>query len=428
MKNHLFLKLQGAQKQKLILTQKMRQAFHVLALPILELKEYVNEEIEQNPLYEKKDSFNEKFLSFNEYHSRNNEEIFNKIAQKKSLFDHLMFQAREIFNTKEELLIAEVIFSNLNPKGFLELPISELGESLKIKEGKILSVLEKVQTFEPQGICARNLQECFLIQLKEKSKEKSLAYELINNHFQDFLNNRKNLLLKNLKISKEALQIIFDDIKSLKINPSSDFYDEKAPLLIPDIRIKFEKFKWKVLINEKEIPDFSINEKISNICIQREEKKFAQSNILKGKWLKDAIENRRKILGRITFFLIKKQKEFFLGIGGLRPLNLKSVANELNMHVSSISRAVANKYIECPVGIFPLKYFFSYSINSTDISNKTGIDFLKKIIEEEDKGRPLSDDALCRELANRGINIARRTISKYRRKLVIASAKDRKKY
>ncbi len=418
MKNELLLKIKPEQRQKLVLTQKMKQIFHVLELPVLELKEYVDSEIEQNPLLEKKERERD-FINKNTY----NDEILNSLAKKKSLFAHLMEQAHEIFSTKEELAIAEALFSNLNHKGFLAISTSELSAYLQITEEKLLEVLKRVQTFDPIGICAKNIQECLLLQLKEQKKENSLIFELVDKHFEAFLQGKNNFLLKTLKISSKKLKEMTHELKSLKLDPASDYGDEIASPPAPDIRIRYERPTWRVFINHSEIPSFSINA-LENISFDKEDKKYIQSCILKGKWLKESLENRRKILLKITFFIIKKQKDFLLSAGPLQPLNLKEIALDLKMHSSSISRAVSNKYIDSPLGILPLKYFFSSALSN--ISNKTALDVLKKLIDEEDKNAPFSDDILCKKLLEKGITIARRTISKYRKKLLIAPAKNRK--
>ena len=394
MKQYLQNKKTLLLQNKLILSQNMKNAIYILQLPILELKNWIMNEIEKNPLLEiiekkaeitqqpenpdtEEIEFSEnsyKYLSDSsieylyEHENKNKENtiLLDRISKTKSLYEHLLFQARAIFKSESDLIISKNIIGNLNSKGFLDFldtEIEELTKKIKVSKKKILDVLKIIQTFDPPGIAARNLQESLLIQLKQQKKQNTLCYKILKNHFKEVLQNKFYLLSKKLNISSQEIKkLIYKEIKTLNFIPSSKYnYTPSLPLII-DITIKYENARWIITINEDELPLFIIKENyfsFSKEILSSEDKKFIRLNILQGKWILKSLARRKKILIQIASFLVKKQRNYLLGLGNLTPLSYNDLAKELNLHVSTISRAANNKYVDCPLGILPLKAFFS---------------------------------------------------------------------
>jgi len=395
------------QKPKFIFSEKLKLFQHILKLPVLELKNYLDEQIEKNPLLEKVeiDVFNKEKKFF--------DPSIVQIKTKPSLYEHLMFQAREAFSNKEDLKIAKYLIMNLNEKGYLQIELKEIASLLSIPIKNIKDVLKKIQRFDPVGIAAKNLQESILIQLKAKNKTKQLSFYIIKNHFKDLLY-RKKFILKKFKIREEKLEeIIRRDYKGLKTDLTAEFSDDIIPHVVVDIVIKYEYKKWKILIKEGYF--IKKNEKFF-FKIREEEKSIIKKYEKEGLSIIQAIENRKSLLKKIAFFLIHSQKRYFLGEEDIIPYNVSYLSKKLKVHPSTMYRAISNKYVECPRGILPLKSFFSYSKNK---------EILKEVIEKEKKIS--SDKELSKKLLSYGIKLSRRTIAKYRKQLLIPSSRMRRK-
>jgi RNA polymerase sigma-54 factor len=464
MKPLFSIKAKQTMQNKLVLSLHMKKALEILTLPILELRTKVLQEIDQNPLLEKtedietreyekepeetvteidfsKDSY-EISGSFFDYFSKHydtnssnkNISTLDNSSKKISLLEHLNFQSTITFTSEEDLKIATYLIGNLNSKGFLGISIDEIAQDLCVLKQQVINVLEIVQSFDPPGIAAKNLQDSLMIQLKAQKKQNSMCYKVLKDFFPELIHNKISFISKKLKIPENIIQKeIKKEFNKLIWFPASIFSQEKIQTLIPDITIELIDNKWTVLINEKEIPRFIINEKYkayqNNPSLKKEEKTFIKNNVFQGKWLLNSLKTRQEIMRNIALFIIQKQKRYLTGEKNLIPLNYKDTATALNVNISTISRAVANKYIKSPIGITPLKSFFSISCNhQKDISNKTALELLKNLIHEEDKKKPLSDKRLTEQLAGLGISCARRTITKYRKKLKIESATKRKKF
>jgi RNA polymerase sigma-54 factor len=418
----------------------MKKALNILKLPIVDLENFVIDEMEKNPLLEKiEDEITENFFpknsSKNFSKTSNSFDPFYNIAKKKSLQEHLNFQAREFFS-KKYLKIATYIIGNLNERGFLDVPIEDIAKDLKTPKKEVLKVLKKIQTFDPIGIAARNLQERILIQLISKNKKNSLCFKIIKNNFDDFIKSKKTLLMKIFKISKKSLKEAIKDLKkNVNLNVTSNYVtsnylENRIEPIIPDIFIRCENSKWKISINKKNIPNFQINEKYKNLLknpLKKEEKDFIKKNILSGNLLKTSLKNRFSYLKEIASLLIKTQKNFFLFGDRIAPLSYQKTADKLKVHLSTIYRIVFDKYIDTPIGIFPLKSFFSSEkkIFENKISKREAFSLLKEIIQKENKKNPLSDDKISKMFLKRGISISRRTICKYRKKLFLESSNKR---
>ncbi len=441
------------QNKALLMSLAMQQAFHVLQMPLVELEQWLKDEIEQNPALEYQDvseeevpdsssetepseidfetsrfevlsSLDEGFESalFEE------EKHFEEPIHKLSLYEHLMVQA-EMALPVEELLFAEVLIGNLDQRGFLAASLSTLFNKEKLSKAE--AVLAKIQAFDPPGIAAPNLKMSLLLQLCLKGKEETLAYLLIDRHFDDLVHNRLRVLQKSLGCSDEELhRAVFQEIANLDLHPAARFNFEQLQSIAPDLIILKEEDSWQIEVNEETLPAF----RVAPAFIQSAtaEASYFRKQVAAAKWLERILERRRKILKEIGSFLIKRQAPFLSGeTKAPAPLTMLELAEALEMHHSTIVRAVAHKYVHCAPGLFPLRSFFTHVKVETDaeaISPAQVKELLKELIEKEDKRAPLSDQALAEEIQRQGVSVARRTMAKYRQALKIAPASHRKKY
>lgn len=408
-------KIQPSQNQKFHLTHLMKRTFLIMQMTNLELKEFLFTEIEKNPILDIKITSNAS--------TKKKYNDFVSIKYKPSLFEHLLIQTKEHFHLKEDLFIAENIIGNLDKKGYYTYDIEILAKALKVDINKISKILEIIKTFDPKGIAAKNLQERILLQTNDKN---SLEYKIIKDHFPEILKNKILKIAKKLKIKTQELQILIEKIlKNTNFDPTLDFLPIQTKEINPDIIIKKTKKNWIIEI-EEDLPFFEINKSYVNI-LEKEKTRSSKKYIFRAQILMKNILARRKILQNIVAYIIKKQSSFILRKGYLKPLTIKEIAAFLNVNPSTISRALLNKYIQCPLGLLPIKAFFSNSYKTLQNLKhiKTAIE---EIITEEDKQKPLSDIELTKKLRQKGFNLQRRTVSKYREKLYIGTSYQRKKY
>lgn len=476
------------QTQRLIMSPQMQQAINLLQLPILEINSMIDKELEGNPILEiseqeysqeerednynqeqklenssleeaesinlEKDNFEvlqklgeefgEAFLEQTGFVSKKTEEEEKKynhqtasIQGSTSFFSFLLQQAKEVFDTKKELHLAEVLIGNLDKQGFFTGSIEELALLENCEEEELEEILKEIQTFEPYGVGARSFQESLLIQLSCLKKQSSLAYEIIEKHFDDLLHNRIPNIAKKLKHPLEKImEAVEKDIAKLDFHPGNYLSQEKTAYIIPDLFFIKEGSSLRVEINEEEIPLLRINSKYLKMLeddeVDQDTKEYIIQKIASGKWLLQNLHHRNSTLRKIADLLIEHQRDYLLDDEGkLAPLTMKLMAQQLELHESTIARAVANKYVSCIKGLIPLRSFFTNAFLTSegeDISSRTVKDLLKEIIETEDKTRPLSDQTLSKQLQDQGIPCARRTVAKYRKELSIGNTTQRKKF
>jgi len=393
----------------------MHQSLHVLQLPLYELAEWVTKEIENNPLLE---FTNEKDPSYSRF------ALENSPITSCSLFEHLMSQAYQTFDSKEEIDLAEQIIGNLDERGFLSLPLNE--EAI-YNQSLYSSTLTAIQSFDPIGIAAYNLQHSFLLQLKYQNKENSLSYLIIKEYYDDLLHNRLLFLSQKLGCAlKEIKKIIQEEIKSLNIHPGYSFRNEITPYVYPDIIITREEELYPIEVNESLIPSFRIksNENQENLCLQ--------PYLHHANRLVYILNKRKKTLQAVGDYLFKRQKPFFLENNPhLNPMTLKEVAESIGLHESTISRAIADKYLSCSQGIFSLRKLFS-TVTKNDSGEEVSAQMVKQqlsqLINNENKKFPYSDEALAKQLKQLGQSCSRRTIAKYRHLLNIPHSSLRRKW
>ncbi len=392
-----------------MMTPAMQNALLVLQMPALELGSLIQKEIDSNPLLEPINSHTSfSFPSINDV----------PLQTQTSLYDLLQIEIAYIFQTEEDLLIAEKITGNLNQNGHLAFPVEELGGD----KNKIESVLKKIQQVAPPGVAAKNPQESLLLQINNKQ---SLAYKIIESCYNEFLQKRINQIQKKLQESEDKIiEAIYYIRKTLDPFPGRHFEHCPTYNIIPDATISYENDKWIIKINEHFIPKFSINSTYA-----KHNSPIVCRYIASGKWLLHTIERRKVTLTNILGYIISKQDAYLQGVThSLTPMTMRELAKEISLNESTITRAVSGKYIATPRGVLELRKCFTSKLISREgesISNQTAKDLLMHLIEKENKDRPFSDKILSSLLYKQGIPCARRTVSKYRKELKIETAAKR---
>ncbi|MFZ5573379.1 MAG: RNA polymerase factor sigma-54 [Thermodesulfobacteriota bacterium] len=466
--------------QQLIMTPQLQMAIKLLQLSRLELMDMVSQELESNPALDevqetigdespdaapempapdtgeqiKEVRIDENIQTdvdwsnyLDEYNSlgRNHYEIEHKdapayetfISSKKSLNDHLLWQLLMTLPTKEEEYIGSMIIGNLNQDGYLEIPLEEIATLSGSPIEQVEKVLTQLQTFDPIGVCARNLSECLLIQAAQLGLADTIVSDIIQHHIKNLENKNYKAICRALKISIKEVIAAVNVIKMLEPKPGRSYSTEEPQYISPDIYVyKFEE-DYVIVLNDDGMPKLRINpyykkavnrgEKISG-----DTKDYLQDKMRSAAWLIRSIHQRQKTIYKVMESILRFQKGFFdKGIAYLKPMVLRDVAQDIGMHESTISRVTTNKYAYTPQGIFELKYFFNSSINrihgealaSTSVQEK-----IRKIIESEDTKKPYSDDKIASMLKESNIDIARRTVAKYREMLGLLSSNKRKQF
>ena len=458
--------------QNIALTPQLIQAIKLFELNNIELEEYIDREIIDNPFLDKDDgsnekdndkNYNENNLSENnssiesEIHVSNqespiddqsnifdnsyggdNSEINNYIEEtvsfKKSSKDFLIEQVNIAFKNELDRQIAFLLIDNLDSSGFLKISLKDFSIDIGIDENKVNKVLSELKKFEPIGVFSQSLEESFLLQLEER--------KLLNNSIKKLINNLEILASGNLKKLAKICDTDEDEIfKMLKIirscnpRPLSSFdendYDD---IKEPDVIVKKVKSKWIVELNENTLPKVLVNtayyEELASKNLTKEDKDYLATRYASGKWLLKALEQRSATILRVSREIIKQQNSFLEdGLAHIKPMILKDIAKELDLHESTISRITNSKEIDTPRGIYSLKFFFSKAIASAgneDISSQSVKTKIRNFIDNETV-KTLSDTKLKDLLYDSGIKIARRTITKYREEMNIPSSFERKK-
>jgi RNA polymerase sigma-54 factor len=374
--------------------------------------------------------------------------IEQNLTKSLSLVDHLRWQLQMSDFTEAEKTLAEFIFGNLDDNGFLDLKgiereggektpdltLDDLAREVPIDGEDAECVLREMQEWEPVGACARSLQECLHVQAEVYGYD-DLELEIIDKHLHNLEKHNYPAIARDLKVSLEEVYEAVKQIQKLESRPARNFSetDDKTIAITPDVYIIKDGDKFVVSDNDRGVQRLYINESLTKQLLRDPQaKEFIGEKLRNAQWLIRAIEQRRKTIIRVTECIVEKQRDFFeKGVAFLKPMILRDVAEAVGMHESTISRVTTNKYVHTPQGLFELKYFFNSSIRRVadeDIASESVKQAIKKIIDEEDKSNPLSDQQIVELLAKRdGIQIARRTVAKYREMLGILSSSKRKK-
>lgn len=363
------------------------------------------------------------------------EHFMNSLTNEISLPEHLIEQLKYSDCPNEEIKGALYLIGSLNSKGFLTEDTSNIARESKIPYKVIEKSKSILQTLEPIGIGAKNIQESLLIQLKNNKLKNSIPFKIVKNHFDLLIRKNSIEISKKLKISVQKVEKAIKDLSNLELNPAKNFNQDFNSIIQPDVFIFKDTFNnWRIKLNTEYIPRL----KISNIYIKmlsekklnKKEKIFINENIKSGKFLINSIQARQNTIERITEKILKAQIDFFnKGIKHLKPLKMSQIAETLELHDTTISRAISNKHIKTPYGIFPFKYFFNsgFNANGKYLSNKSIQTMIYEIIKTENPHDPYSDQKIVNILKEKNIKIARRTVNQYRKILKIPPKRLRKK-
>ncbi|MCK4904799.1 RNA polymerase factor sigma-54 [bacterium] len=475
-------KLQQRLQQRLIMTPQLRQAMHILQLPILELKALMQEELINNPLLQEQldeekdkneteetsqekneetkelDSKWDEYLQITKSPKKYTQEererrnyIESSITKPISLQHHLAQQLKETDLKNLDKEIAETIIANIDDDGYLKADINEIAHILDTNKEKIEKILLIIQGFDPVGVAARNLQECLLLQLRDEKtpaypdqqktgRNDALLEKIINEHIDDLANKRYHKITSSLKISDEELRNKIHIIEKLEPKPGRQYASTEFNFIVPDVIVKKVGNDYKIIVNEKELPILKITPSYKKL-LQESKKtdkttKYIKEKLTSAEWLLKNIRHRQDTIYRVTSYIVQRQREFLdKGAGHLKVLTLKDVAEATVLHSSTISRVTSTKYIETPRGIFKLRYFFSGGLAKTSdlLEDETEItasrnvkNLIKTLFEKESHLHPLSDQKMTDFLNKQGYKIARRTVAKYREQLGILPSKMRR--
>jgi RNA polymerase sigma-54 factor len=466
--------------QQLVMTPQLQQAIKLLQLSRLELLDVINEEMVENPLLEETveeqaapdgdpnepasvapaeadppkpvsdeetaredidwsnylGEYNAPGPVYYEPEERETPEYENFLARRKSLVDHLMWQLLLSLPTKAEETIGSAIIGNLDPVGYLQATVDDIAALAGADISQVEKVLEKMQSFDPVGVCARDLKECLLIQAKQLGLEDSLVVQIIQDHF-------KHLENKNYKAIGQALGVSFDDvlaavgiITGMEPKPGRQFSDEDPQYISPDIFVYKMDDEFVIVLNEDGMPKLRVSAFYKQALNQTgsfasHTKDYIQSKLRSAVWLIRSIHQRQRTIYRVVESIVRYQGNFLeKGIAHLKPMVLRDVAEDIGMHESTVSRVTTNKYVHTPQGTFELKFFFNSSISRFDgeaIASASVKERIRQIIQSEDPAKPYSDRKMVEILCTSNIDVARRTVAKYREMLGVLPSNKRKR-
>lgn len=406
--------------------------------------------------YDKEEFDLEDFMNDSEFEGdrvnrSKDDEVYQPLAPaKESLTEHLLNQLTMLNLDDDLFMVGEEIIGNLDSDGYLKRGLEDIVNELEMFEHSRISMVEaehllkKIQTFDPLGIASRNLQECLLVQLRNSEHDpyyKYLAEQVLEQCYEDFTKRRFEAIKQKLNFSDETLKLTLDLIQTLNPKPGEGNIESvEMNQITPDFVIEKVDDNFVITLNDRSMPSVTIsrtylemfdsNKKNKKTPREKETYKFLREKFESAKWFIACIQQRRETLMKIMRAILERQYEFFeKGPKFLKPMIYKDIAEEINMDISTISRVVNGKYVQSPMGIHELKYFFSEGLSTDsgeEVSNKHIKERLKEIIDVESKVEPHSDDKLAEMLNEEGIHIARRTVAKYREQLRIPIARLRK--
>jgi RNA polymerase sigma-54 factor len=359
----------------------------------------------------------------------------NTLTRRGSLEDYLMWQLRLSSLDEADQHVGATIIYNLSEDGYLETPIGELAEQLEVEPARVEQVLKRVQSFDPPGVATRDLRECLYRQLATLGMEESLAARIVLNHLDLLEKHRYAEIAKALGVSLELVGEAARAIASLEPKPARDYGGQETTYIVPDVFIQKVGNDFMVTLNENAVPRLRLANYYQRVLhdgtVGNETKEYLQERLRSARWLVKSIYQRQQTIFKVASSIVKFQRAFFEhGVSHLKPLVLKDVAEDIGMHESTISRATANKYAHTPQGIFELKFFFTSGVKASDgegISAETVKEKIRTMVAAEPQNDPLSDQAIADMLRAQQINIARRTVAKYRQALAILPSSRRKK-
>jgi len=477
-------------KQELKINPRLYQAMDLLYMPLLDLQQHLKQELLNNPFLdmvepeedeeEGEEETTEAETQPEQEEKTNNDEIdWEEIlldgfdaggrreeheereyyepvtVDSRNLSDHLIDQITLLDLTPREQFLADEFVGNINEDGYLACPPEQILSSVNEEvvraaeaaerdiedlplytQHEVDEMLRVIQNLDPPGVGARDLRECLMLQLREAGLEQSVPFRLVRDCFDELINHRWSEISKRFGISPSDVQKAADEIKKLDPKPGLMYSDASDNYIIPDLIVEKIDGKYHVFLNDANLPRLKLSRAYQEIArdkkkFEGESKEFISSKLNSANWMIQAIEQRRQTMLKVMNYIVDRQRDFFeKGVQHLKPLTLREVAEVINMHESTVSRVTNEKFVQTPRGVLPLKFFFSSGLSTTqgeDVSARGIKAQIEKLVSEEDPKHPLTDQAIVNILKESGVQIARRTVAKYRDQLGVLSARMRKR-
>lgn len=475
-------------KQELKVNPRLYQAMDLLYMPLLDLQQHLKQELLNNPFLEMVEPEEEDEEEGNEPEATAEEEERKEkddeidweeilldgfdtggrreeheekeyyepvTVAERDLYDHLRDQITLLDLSPRELMLADEFLGNVNEDGYLETSLEEIvtgindvirasaeDRGIDLDDAPVYALAEAeamlrtVQALDPPGVGARDLRECLLLQLRDGGLEHSVPYRLVRDCFDELIAHRWSEISKRFGISPSDVQRAADEIAKLDPKPGLRFSSAKDNYIIPDLVVEKIDQRYHVFLNDANLPRLKLSKAYQEIARDKkkfdgESKEFISSKLNSANWMIQAIEQRRQTMLKVMNYIVDRQRDFFeKGVQFLKPLTLREVAEVINMHESTVSRVTNEKFVQTPRGVLPLKFFFSSGLSTTDgedVSARGIKDQIQKLVQGEDAKNPLTDQAIVNILKKGGVNIARRTVAKYRDQLGVLSARMRKR-
>lgn len=473
-------------KQELKINPRLYQAMDLLYMPLLDLQQHLKQELLNNPFLElveleeededegevtettaeeeKKDEIDWEEILLDGFdtggHREEHEEreYYEPVTvDTRDLSDHLRDQVRLLDLTPREQLLSDEFIGNINDEGYLACSLEDIRAGINdvvraaaeqsgrdadddelplYSEEEVTAMLSVVQALDPAGVAARDLRECLMLQLRDAGLEQSVPYRLVRDCFDELINHRWSEISKRFGISPSDVQAAADEIAKLDPKPGLVYSDAGDNYIIPDLVVDKIDGEYHVFLNDANLPRLKLSRTYQEIArdkkkFEGENKEFISSKLNSANWMIQAIEQRRQTMLKVMNYIVDRQREFFeKGVQYLKPLTLREVAEVINMHESTVSRVTNEKFVQTPRGVLPLKFFFSSGLSTTggeDVSARGIKAQIEKLVADEDPRDPLTDQAIVNILRESGVQIARRTVAKYRDQLGVLSARMRKR-
>ena len=475
-------------KQELKINPRLYQAMDLLYMPLLDLQQHLKQELLNNPFLDMVEpeedeeeaeeetveaeatteeekatdeiDWEEILLDGFDAGGRREEheerEYYEPVTvDTRDLSDHLLDQITLLDLTPRQQFLADEFVGNINEDGYLACSIEDVMNAVNDTVVKAAEAAERdisdlplytrveveemlvvMQSLDPPGVGARDLRECLMLQLKEAGLEQSVPFRLVRDCFDELINHRWSEISKRFGISPADVQKAADEIKKLDPKPGLMYSDASDNYIIPDLIVEKIDGKYHVFLNDANLPRLKLSRAYQEIArdkkkFEGESKEFISSKLNSANWMIQAIEQRRQTMLKVMNYIVDRQRDFFeKGVQHLKPLTLREVAEVINMHESTVSRVTNEKFVQTPRGVLPLKFFFSSGLSTTageDVSARGIKAQIEKLVSEEDPKHPLTDQAIVNILKESGVQIARRTVAKYRDQLGVLSARMRKR-
>ncbi|MDT3698878.1 MAG: RNA polymerase factor sigma-54 [Thermincola sp.] len=455
------------QTQKLIMTPELRVAIKILQLSTVELVQYIDQQLIENPVLEvvegpveheaeepvekASEKENQVDIDWEQYfedagepkaektvnRDRENRPFDNFVTAVPNLHDHLLFQLSMANLPKNEWDVGEFLILSLDDNGYLQCSINEAAVRCGVTVETAEKILKVIQGFDPPGIAARDIRECLLIQYEQLEIKNELLKKLIENYLGELAEGKMMKVAKKLGVSLPDIQKAVDELKLLEPKPGRKFsVSDNVRYIVPDLVVERVDGEYIIMVNDVSAPRLTLNpfykELVRTGSSDPESRKFLESKLNSAVWLMRSIEQRRGTLYKVARYIVDAQVDFFeKGIKYLKPMILKHVADATGLHESTVSRATSNKYMQTPKGLFELKFFFSSGIShiqGSAVSSEAVKKIIRELIDAEDSQKPLSDQKIADILQDKGMDISRRTVAKYRDETGILSSARRRRY